>query len=274
MSDDAIRDSLRRVLGADARPGLSDRLAEHRLRVARGEIEPPPPRVSLRVVATTVALSAALAAGGVLMLQHRTASRLTPPSGAASSAPAVAASTPTAIGGLPSVSPTGATTPTSTPPPSATATKSATPAPVPDCQGADLTGSLSTGGSATYTEGASVPISETITNHSSHPCQLPFWCTWGWRALDASGHVVAASPAAAACQVSGSHDVLLPGASITSQQSHWYTQYQPAPAGSYTITASLDSMAVASAHVTLIGPTTTQTTTTSSSSSSSTPILP
>ncbi len=258
MSDDApLRAALRRALQLSPSPGLTDRLTDHARRVARGEAEAPPSRVPMRALAVSLALAAVLAAGAVVVVQHRTASRLSPPPSSSSTQLAIGAASPSS--GL--SQPTAAPTPSGAAPSAATtpsARPTATAVPIPDCQDADLTGTLYTGGSSTYTVGATVTIHETVTNRSAHACQLPSWCQFMWRALDSAGHQVGAGPGTATCAIGVPPDVLQPGASEQSPPpSAWDTSGR-AP-GKYTITAGLKGMARVTATITLVGATPTPT---------------
>ncbi len=252
MSDDAtIRDALRRTLHLTPSPGLTERGVDHARRVARGEVEPPPFRVPVRTVAATLALTAAFAVGGVVVMQHRTGARLSPPPSSANTQPGVNAASPSSDLSQPTAAPvgtptaaarTGAASATSTPSPSAVA--------IPDCQDADLSGRLDTGGGTTYTVGSTVTVRETVGNRAAHPCQLPYWCYYNWRAFDSAGRQVAAGPATADCVTGVPHDVLQPGGSEQSSPTPWDTSGM-AP-GTYTIKADLNGMARTTTTITLV----------------------
>jgi hypothetical protein len=252
MSDDApLRAALRRALQLSPSPGLTDRLAEHARRVARGEVEAPPSRVPVRTVAATLALTAAFAVGGVVVMQHRTASRLSPPPSSANNQPAVNAASPSSDLSQPTALPPASATPAG---PSAAASSAPTgsasaSAPVADCQSGDLSGAVDTGSQSAFASGSDVPVHGVVTNRSARPCALPPACDWEFRAFDSSGHLVGRSPATASCPILPP-EVLQPGAS-KHYQSDWSTDR--IAAGTYTIRADLNGLAVASTTVTIAG---------------------
>jgi hypothetical protein len=272
MTDDAIRNALRRAMRLEPNPGLADRMTDHARRVGRGEVEPSGPRFSLLTVAGSLALFAALAAGGVVAMQHRTASRQASPPPAVASQPAIVQGTASASVSQPTDAPSASSAPTATAPGAASPKASASPA-ITNCQAGDVTGSFTTGGTNTYAAGADIRVSATVTNRSTHQCRVPLSCYWTWRVTDSNGQVVGAGPAAGACEnIPG--PVLQPGASDMEPVGDWSSAGRSS--GSYTISGSLQGLAAASTRVTLIGPaaTTTAAPATSTPYATPTPLVP
>ncbi len=272
MTDQQIHD-LFGGLDLSASPGLADRVSTHVRAVASGAAELPSSPIALKAVAGSVAVVAVMAAGGVVVLQRHTAAHLPGPAQQAPPAAAVAGPSDSASAAVATASSTRSAAPSASAQAVASATAQASaPPPVADCTAADLRGSVAGGG--TYAAGQQVSIHETVTNISSHPCQIPWWCTYSWKVLDGAGQQVGSGPMAASCPVNAAHDVLAAGASVSSPPSQWSTQ--DAPAGHYSIHASLDGLASASADLTVVAAqsSTSTTTTSTSSSSSSSAVLP
>jgi hypothetical protein len=270
MSDDAIRNALRRAVRLEPNPGLTERMADHARRVGRGEVEPP--RFSLVAVAGSLALFAALAAGGVVVMQHRTASRQASPPPAVASHPATVQGTASAPMSQPTAAPSASSASTASAPGTASPPSSASPA-ITNCQAGDVTGSLSTGGTNTYAAGADIRVWATVTNQSTHQCRVPLSCYWTWRVTDGNGQVVGGGPAAGACEdIPG--PILQPGASDKEPVGDWSSSSRSS--GTYTIAGSLQGLAPASTRVTLVGaaPTPTAALPTSTPYATPTPLLP
>lgn len=251
MNDDTLRAALRRALRLEPPAMLSDSLADHRRRVVTGDVEPPAARTSLRLVATSLALAATLAAGGVLVLRNRAVSHETPPPSAGRSVPAVVGSSPTP--GLSESRPAapGATpsNPLASPQNTARASAAASPtATVPTCSAADLSAAVAISGS-TYPAGSSIPFRHTITNHAAHPCELPPGCYWEFQALNSAGQVVGRNPGSGACELNPPAIVLQPGTSHV-YSSSWASDPHLS-SGTYAIRADYDGLGVATGQVQL-----------------------
>lgn len=258
MSDDTLHVDLHCALRLEPNPGLTERMTQHALRAARGEVWPPPRRIPLRAVAMTLAVATAFAATGVYVVQHRSGSHVTNPPSALGTPPAIVA------GGSPSPTATSTVSPTAVA--NAQGPPDASPTPVPDCQAADVVLSVNTAG--TYVVGSNVPAQETITNFASHPCLLPDGCSNGWTATDSQGRLVGHS-VAAACAIGLPRQALQHGQSTT-LPGYWDTD-RVAP-GTYTVTVYEGYLPPVTARVTLVPPPTS--TPSPSPSPTATPLLP